>query len=163
MCSLEGKRWCCPCLTGGGLSTKSSDCSGSQWDFMAKLGTKCRSSGSRLVSSCSEYHTPFSRNTKDYEGRQGNLPAHPGFQICIEILFSALRKKKRRKKRKQKGAFKSCSVSAELLEREYLVPFLQIFRALLKEIPALIASISRHEMPKSMLLFASPSVMTLRC
>ena len=77
------------------------------------------------------------------------------FVLKFYSVHSGRKKKKERKKRKQKGAFKSCSVSAELLEREYLVPFLQIFRALLKEIPALIASISRHEMPKSMLLFAS--------
>lgn len=64
------------------------------------------------------------------------------------LLSAALQQKKW-----QKRAFSLLSVSAELLEREYLGPFFQILGALLKEISAFVASISGHEMPKSTLLF----------
>lgn len=84
---------------------------------------------------------------KDDERSQDNRLVLSDFFNLIEALLSA----GLQQSTWQKGAFSLLSVSAELLEREYLVPFFQIFGALLKEIPALIASISGHEMPESML------------
>lgn len=68
------------------------------------------------------------------------------FRLIEALLSAALQQNKC-----QKGALSLLSVPAELLEKEYLDPFFQIFGALLKEILALIASISGHEMPDSML------------
>lgn len=85
---------------------------------------------------------------KDDERSQDNSLSS-WFLNFIEALLSAVLQQNKWQKR----AFSLLYVSAELLEREYLVPFFQILGALLKEISAFIASISGHEMPKSMLLF----------
>lgn len=74
------KEWCCPHLSAGEVEQR-----GPQWETMAKLETKCRSSETRPAFLCSEYQrSPSPGAWKMMKGAK-IIPCPLGFWISLKL------------------------------------------------------------------------------